>query len=117
MVLAITAVRVAGTTFTAPTVRPIDSMSAADPVDYQTTVLAPPTGGTHFRFFSIPPKPLLARLGFRMSVPQRDGLYAWVKKTFADFQAAHEYTGTRHCAMHKTETCDYTSSSCRATSH
>jgi hypothetical protein len=61
--------------------------------------LAPPKGGTVFRFFEIPPE------GERSGSPEA---YAATRAAFEAMGAGHNQVDTaRHPAMHKTETVDY----------
>lgn len=81
---------------TSATPAPVD---AADVMTGPPHGLAPPKGGTIFRFFEIPPE------GERSGSPEA---YTATRAAFEAMGAGHAQVDTaRHPAMHKTETVDY----------
>lgn len=78
---------------------PADNSTPGDPVTERPVRLDPPSGGSVFRFFVIPPE------DSSLTPQQREEAIA---RVFAEIGAAHERTNiARHPGMHRTRTLDY----------
>ena len=79
---------------------PADNTAPGDATDRPVT-LAPPDGGTVFRYFQVAPESAAAAM-------DPDARAALVRERFADMNASDALVDTtRHAAMHKTRTVDY----------